>query len=161
MSATITRTTYLPAPASDVWSEATRMPSINREMGPWLKMTYPREVDDLALDGGLEAAGRSVGDPLFPSWILFLGVLPVSRAEVTIVELEPGRRFVEQSKMFGMKLWRHERTIEPVVERDREGCTVTDRITLEPLVPSLAEPLAKVLTVFFGHRHRQLAKRFI
>jgi hypothetical protein len=37
----------------------------------------------------------------------------VDRSDLTFLELEPGRRFLEQSPMLSMKLWRHERIVEP------------------------------------------------
>jgi ligand-binding SRPBCC domain-containing protein len=73
--------------------------------------------------------------------------------DLTIVELEPGRRFLERSPMLSMRLWQHERIVEP----DGDGCTVTDRLTFEPRVPVPAAPLIQVL---FRHRHRRLRRRF-
>ena len=48
----------------------------------------------------------------------------MDRTDVTIVELEPGRRFLERSAMATQQVWEHERLLEPVVERTR----ITDRL---------------------------------
>jgi ligand-binding SRPBCC domain-containing protein len=151
-SATITRTTRLAAPADAVWSAATRMPSINAEIGPWLKMTAPREAQELSLDD----PRLVLGEPIFTSWILLLGLVPVERMEVTIVELERGRRFVEQSRVSVLRKWRHER--EVVAGGDR--CLVTDRLTVEAPVRVFTPVVARLVGAFFGHRHRRLAARF-
>lgn len=92
--ATFTCTTALAAPRSTVWKHATKLTTINREMAPWLRMTVPREVGEASLDD----PRLRIGEPLFASWILLLGVVPVERMQVTVIELEPGRRFVEQSR---------------------------------------------------------------
>jgi hypothetical protein len=44
--------------------------------------------------------------------------------DLTIVEYEHGRRFLEQSTMMTQKRWRHER----IVERRDSGCRVIDRL---------------------------------
>ena len=63
-----------------------------------------------------------IGETLFVSWMLLLGGLPVERAQLRIVELGPGMRFVEQSKMWMLSSWRHERIVMPV----EDGARVTD-----------------------------------
>ena len=50
---------------------------------------------------------------------------------LTIVELDPGRRFLERSTMLSIRRWEHERTL---VERDG-GCEVTDRVTFQMRPP--------------------------
>ncbi len=50
------------------------------------------------------------------------------RADLTLIELDEGRRFLEQSPMFSMRLWRHERTIEP----SGNGRAITDRLEVQP-----------------------------
>ncbi len=151
-SITVTRISRLPAPAEVVWRHATSMPSVNREMGPWLRMTYPAE----ARDQSLADAAVVLGEPLFTSWILFLGLLPVERMRVTIVELEPGRRFVERSPPVLLRSWRHERSVEP----SQDGCVVTDVVTAEPPFAWFSPVLRVVAERFFTHRHARLRRLF-
>jgi ligand-binding SRPBCC domain-containing protein len=149
---TIERASRLRAPAGTVWAHATALPSINVEMGPWLHMTSPRE----ARGRDLTDPGLRLGEPLFVSWVLFRRVLPVERMLLTIRELGPGYRLLEQSPMLFMRLWRHERRVEP----SGEGCVVSDRVTLEPRLPLAGALVAAIVSAFFAHRHRQLARIF-
>lgn len=152
MSATFTRTTALRASSEDVWRSVTSLEGINFELRPWMTMTAPGDLDGLSLDDDRVILGQ----PLFASTVRLLGILPMDRMHLTLVELEPGRRFVEESPMLTMRRWRHERTIEP----RGDGCAVTDRITFAPRL-SAATPLVQVaLEAFFAHRHRQLVRRF-
>lgn len=144
----LTRSSALAAPADVVWRHATSIPGINAEMAPWMSMTVPRELRNLTLDD----PSVIVGAELFVSTVRLLRLLPVDRMRVTLVELERGRRFVEQSPMRSMRMWRHERSVEP----EGTGCRVTDTLTFEPRVPFPAA----VLRMFFAHRHRRLRARF-
>jgi ligand-binding SRPBCC domain-containing protein len=61
--------------------------------------------------------------------------------------------------MLSMRLWRHERTLEP----DGEAKTVVrDRLTFELRAPlGLLTPLiAAAIGALFGHRHRRLQRYF-
>ncbi|MDB4995511.1 MAG: hypothetical protein JWM74_2943 [Myxococcaceae bacterium] len=154
--ATIRIASELAAPAAVVWKHATTLRTINEEMGPWLYMTHPAAARDLSLSDVGQQADMPLGTPLFSSWVLLFRCLPVERLQVTIVELEDGVRFVEQSKTSLMKSWRHERRVEP----RGAACTVTDVVTLEPPMALFARPIAACVSWFFGHRHAQLRKRF-
>ena len=64
-----------------------------------------------------------IGAPLGRSWILLGGLIPVDFDDLRLVELEPGRRFLERSRTLTFSLWQHERVVEP----EGEGsCRVTD-----------------------------------
>ena len=132
---------------------------INDELAPWLRMTMParlrgRDLDQVVgeLAGGEAELGRS--------WILLLGILPVDFDDLRIVELEPGRRFLERSRTLSFVVWQHERLIE--ADGDR-ACWVTDRLGFE-LRPALAglpgsARLARAIVgALFRHRHRRLAR---
>lgn len=147
---TVTRSCRLRAPPGEVWRCATSMPEVDREMRPILRMTWPREADARALDD----PGVPVGEPLFTSWILLFGVLPVDRMRVTLAEVEPGRRFVERSTPAVLRSWRHAREVAP----DGEGCRVTDTLELE--APAFGGAVAAFVGWFFSHRHRRLRARF-
>jgi ligand-binding SRPBCC domain-containing protein len=144
--ATITRASSLAAAAPEVWRHATSLDGINRELAPWMTMSAPPELRGLSLDDDRVV----IGERLFVSWVRLFGVVPLDRMEVTIVELERGRRFVEQSPMLAMRRWRHERTVEPA----GAGCVLRDTLTFSP---GVARP---ALAAFFAHRHRVLARLF-
>ena len=93
-----------------------------------------------------------LGRPLFRSWVLLFGVLPIDRSDLTLIEPEVGHRFVELSPMLTMKLWRHERTIEP----RENGCTLTDRVEFQP---RLAVGVTRwFITTVFTHRHEVIRR---
>ena len=117
--------TRLPAPAADVWARAVGEEGINDELRPMLRMTMPaalrgRTIDDVP-----------TGERLGRSWILLGGVLPVDYDDLRLAELEPGRRFQERSSMAALRVWTHERKVEP---HGDGACVVTDRLGWEPRV---------------------------
>jgi ligand-binding SRPBCC domain-containing protein len=146
------RTTALRAAPAEVWRHVTSIDGINRELAPWLRMTVPSEARRLTIDDALD----SLGDALIVSRVLLFGVLPVERMRLTIVALEPGHRFVEQSPMLTMRSWRHERTVEPTAD----GCRLSDRLSFEPLVRASSPLLRRLVGALFAHRHRRLVERF-
>ena len=54
-----------------------------------------------------------LGVPLGRCWLLLFGLLPFEYDELTLVRLEPGRGFLERSRMLSLRHWEHERTLEP------------------------------------------------
>jgi hypothetical protein len=140
----------LPAAADLVWRHATRFTGINGELYPWLRMTAPAGVT--ALDPGTVEPGR----PLFRSWLLLGGVVPVEYDDLVIAEIEPGRRFLERSSMLTSRVWQHERTVEPAPG----GCRLTDRVSFSPRWEPLRPLMARVIGCLFRHRHRRLARRY-
>lgn len=153
---TLTFTSRLSRTADDVWAHATSMRGVNQELAPWLRMTYPKGFDDLAAIA-LRAGGAPPGAPLFTSWILAFGIVPAERWRLRIVALGPERRFVEESRVLTLALWRHERAVTPEGEH---ACTLRDTLTFSPRV-ALALPLAtKLVRALFRHRHAFLTRRF-
>jgi ligand-binding SRPBCC domain-containing protein len=143
-------TSRLDASPREVWDWIVTPEGINDELRPFLRMTVPRGIERL------DPASVELGKPIGRSWILLFGVLPIDRDDVPLVELEEGRRFLERSPMLSMKLWEHERTVEP----NGSGCEITDRIRFQArlgLPAALPRPLFRA---FFRHRHRRLRRRF-
>lgn len=140
----------LPAAPDLVWRHATRFAGINGELYPWLRMTAPPGVT--ALDPGTIEPGR----PLFRSWLLLGGVLPVEYDDLVPDEIVPGRRFLERSSMLTSRVWEHERTVEPL----DGGTRLTDRVSFAPRWEPLRPLMASVVGFLFRHRHRRLARRY-
>jgi ligand-binding SRPBCC domain-containing protein len=137
----LTFTSPLRVPPQQAWSWATSIAGISAELRPWMKMTVPKGVANIVdLDVRL-------GQPLCRSWILLFGVLPIDRSALTLIELDNGRRFLEQSPMVSMRLWRHERTIES----QGSGCVLTDRLEFQPRVA--AGVVRWFIATLFAHRH--------
>jgi ligand-binding SRPBCC domain-containing protein len=147
---TFTFETALAASAGEVWEHATSLEGVNRELAPLARMAAPPGMR-------IPRANEFVpGKVLLRSWIYVLGFLPVDYDDVTLCEIEDGRRFLERSPMLTQKLWEHERTIEPTAT----GCILRDRIRFEPRVRAAARLQLAVYRMVFANRHRNLARMF-
>jgi ligand-binding SRPBCC domain-containing protein len=138
----------LSAPVGEVWAWITSVEGISRELWPILKMTVPRHVRKLG------DVPLTPGKPLFRSWVLLFGVVPIDRSDLTLLELTDLRGFVEESPLLSMSLWRHERSLEPQGART----ILVDRLTFRPR-------FGTVLTRWFirrvfTHRHDVLRRQF-
>jgi ligand-binding SRPBCC domain-containing protein len=138
------------APPQEVWERVITPQGINYELRPWMRMTAPRGFERL------DPETVELGKPIGRSWVLLFGVLPFEYDDVTLVELEPGRRFLERSPMLSQHSWQHERIVEPA----ESGSRVTDRIRMEPKLGFLAGPMGPVFRAVFRHRHRRLRAWF-
>lgn len=144
-----TLSSELTAEAESVWRHAVSPEGINSEFRPFLRMTFPVGVADIA-------AGWQPGRRLFRSWILFACILPVEYDDIVMEEVEPGRRFLERSSMLLQRVWEHERVIAP----SAAGCRVTDRICFTPRLPGTGILFLPLYKVVFRWRHRNLQRRF-
>jgi len=138
----------LAAPAARVWAHATSLDGINAELSPYLKMTAPPGLT------GLDENQVVLGQPIGRSRLLLFGFLPIDRMDITVIELEPGRRFLERSPVRSQRLWQHERSVEP----SGDGCVLTDRLTFEPRAGGPV--MAAFLRAVFRNRHRVLRRLF-
>lgn len=146
-------TSDIPAPAEQVWTRAVSAEGVNHELGPWLRMTVPAGLR------GMTVETAPTNTPLGRSWILLFGVVPVDYDDLCLAELGPGYRFLERSSTASMRLWSHERVIEPA---DR-GARVTDTLTFEPRAATRLLPrpfVAAIVRALFKHRHRRLLAYF-
>jgi ligand-binding SRPBCC domain-containing protein len=133
-----------------VWERIITPEGINHELRPWMRMTLPGGIERL------DPESIELGVPIGRSWILLFGILPSEYDDITLVELEPGRRFLERSPMLTQRSWQHERIVDPA----DGGSQVTDRIRMEPRLGLPAGPMVPVFRAFFRHRHRRLAAWF-
>jgi ligand-binding SRPBCC domain-containing protein len=150
----VAQSSVIGRPAAAVWERAVTEAGINDELAPLLRMTMPPGLRGRTIDT------VEVGAPLGRSWILLGRVLPVDYDDLRLVELDPGRRFLERSRTLSFAVWEHERTIEPEGE---ESCRVTDRLGFElkrPVarVPGAARLATAIVRLLFRHRHRRLAR---
>jgi len=136
----------LEAGTEAVWARAIDPAGINDELRPLMRMTVPRGAEDFGLD---EPEPGRIGR----SWILLFGFLPFDYDDITVVRAEPRRGFLERSSMLSMRLWEHERTLEPLGE---DRCRLTDRLAWEPRLPLPGALLRPLIRFVFRHRHRRL-----
>jgi hypothetical protein len=139
----------LPVSPQTLWRHATSPAGVNAELAPLLRMTFPKGTEDLT-------RGWRPGERRFRSWLLLLGLIPVEYDDLCLVEVEPGRRFLERSTLLSQRLWEHERTIEPTAR----GACVTDRVRFEPRLRRLEPVHAAAFRLVFALRHRNLRRRF-
>ena len=136
----------LSAPRERVWDWMTSVRGVQTELWPIMKMTAPKSVVKMT-DVSVE-----MGKPLFRSWVFLFGVVPVDRSDLTLLSLDTGSGFVEESPMLSMKLWRHERRISTRGDKT----VLADTLTFEP---RFARPLVEwLIRVTFEHRHAVLRK---
>ncbi|MGE2690022.1 hypothetical protein [Mycolicibacterium pulveris] len=149
----IERRSTVDASVEQVWARIVTPEGINHELRPWMTMSMPRVAKTLTVDT------IPIGEPIGRCWLKLFGVIPFDYDELTIAELWPGRRFFEESTMLSMRLWRHERTLEPAGEAKT---VVHDRLTFElrALLRPLSPLIAAGVDALFGHRHRRLQRHF-
>jgi ligand-binding SRPBCC domain-containing protein len=143
-----TFTSHLRAPADEVWRRVTTMSGVNAELMPLMRMSFPKDA------ANLDASSMPLGRAGFRSIITLFGLIPFDRSDVTFVEFEPGRRFLERSPMLSQHEWQHER----IVTQTETGCEVTDRLTYTPRLPGFI--VHWFVGVLFRHRHRVLRRTF-
>jgi ligand-binding SRPBCC domain-containing protein len=149
----VERRSHIDASAERIWARVITPEGINDELRPWMTMSLPRGAGSLTVDT------IPIGTPVGRSWLRLFGVVPFDYDHLMIAELEPGRRFREESTMLSMSLWRHERTITP---DGAARAMVHDRVTFRLRLPlRLAAPVvAAGIGALFDHRHRRLARHF-
>lgn len=152
MPGSLDLSSHLASPADVVWRHATSMESIRKEMMPWLAMTYPKELEGYSL---ADAEDR-LGEVLFPSNILLLGLIPVDRYRLRLTEIGPGYRFVEESYPYVVRTWRHERSVVPA----ETGCVLRDQVSFAMPLTALDRVAGPIVRAFFEHRHRRLRALF-
>jgi ligand-binding SRPBCC domain-containing protein len=129
-----------------VWNWITSVDGISRELWPILRMTIPAHLRTL------EDAHIEPGRRLFRSWVLLFGVLPIDRSDLTLLRLDHGKGFFEESPMLSMRLWRHERWIEA----SGDGSVLTDRLAF---APRFAAGVTRwFIRTVFTHRHAVLRR---
>ncbi|GFG49506.1 hypothetical protein MAGR_09470 [Mycolicibacterium agri] len=149
----VERAAVIDAPAERVWERIVTQEGINDELRPWMTMSMPRGRESLTVDT------IPVGTPVGRCWMRLFGVVPFDYDNLMLVELWPGRGFHEESTMASMRLWRHERTLEPQGETKT---LVRDRLTFEMRTPLrwLTPVVGPAVGALFSHRQRRLARHF-
>ena len=138
----------VPRSPAELWDWSTSVQGVDTEMGPVLKLDFPKGMTHIPRDGS--GLGRPLGNCRF----LLFGIVPVDLSRLTFTEMEPGRRFVEQSPLLSMKSWRHERIIAPAPD----GTQVVDRLEFTPRFADRF--VGWLIGCFFRHRHAMLKKHY-
>lgn len=143
-------TSALAAAVDEVWAVVTTMDGVNAELRPWIRMTHPSGLDRL------DAVDVEPGEPLFASWLLLGGVLPIDRHRLALERVvEHG--FDEDSTSLLQRRWRHERRVDAL---PGGGCRLTDHLVVVPRVGLVRPVVERIVSAVFRHRHRRLVARF-
>lgn len=132
-----------------VWNSISTMTGVNYELHPFVRMTNPPAQDALPTEVD--------GSVVFKSWLLLFGLMPFDRHALALVHVHEGVGFVEESSSWLQRRWRHERTLTTTEEG---GCTIEDRLVIEPRLRLFRPVVSAVVGQLFSHRHRRLVKRF-
>jgi hypothetical protein len=124
---------------------------VNAELHPLVRMTAPDEWS------GRPIVEWPANQPLFTSWILLFGVLPIDRHAFCLRSVSPAEGFDEDSSSTMNRYWRHQRRVTPI----EGGCRVTDRVEYESRLPLWGSLLKPVYELVFRHRHRNLGKAYV
>src|SRR5262245_24327424 len=130
----------LAATPDAVWAHVSTFDGINDELRPLMRMTAPARIRSL------EPSEGGPGGPIFRSWILLFGVIPIDYDDLALIALEPGRGFHERSTMLSMRVWEHERWLEPAGDG---RCRLRDRLSFEPRVPFAGPLLERFIRMTF------------
>lgn len=109
-------------------------------------MTYPEHGESLVPE--VLVPGRL----LFRSTLLLAGLIPIDWSDLALVEVDPGRRFLERSTMATQRVWEHERLLEPLAE----GTRITDRLRWEGRFQGATRMFGLAVPILFRWRHRRL-----
>ncbi len=137
----------LHASTERVWEWITSVQGISAEMWPFLRMTVPKgtvSLNDVAIKLGVR---------MFRSYVFLFGILPIDYSDITLLELNIGEGFIEQSPMGSMKLWRHTRRIVPCPS-DPNAVLLVDQLTFQPRMASRL--VKRFIHRVFVHRHNVL-----
>ena len=141
---------FIPGVTRDeVWAAIGSWDGVNHELGPLLKMSYPKNYANLE---SIPADGKSY----FTAGISLFGIVPVDRHKFSFVGLDAPNFFDERSSNFNMTSWSHKRSL---VERDG-GVEVIDQCSFTPRFSLMGGVLRALFAWVFKRRHQRLRQRF-
>ncbi len=141
---------HLATPREEVWAHASSMRGVNRELMPVVRMTYPKEAEQL------DITAAPLGEVLFTSTLLLFGFIPFDRHYLCLESLTPGEGFRERSTSIQQRVWIHERGLRDIPG----GCAVRDEIAFCPRIAMFGPLLAPVIRAVFRKRHATLRRCF-
>ena len=139
----------LSASPVEIWQHATSMAGVNAELMPLARMSFPKNL------AAFSSSAVALGKPLFYSWILLFGFLPVDYHALTFKEID-NQHFLEHSSSFLHRKWEHERSLEETAD----GTIVMDRLSFQTRIPFLGYLLLPIYRYIFQHRHAKLRQLF-
>jgi hypothetical protein len=156
--------TLVPSSRELVWSGVSTFYGVNQEFFPLLRMTCP--FPDLRLTSAM-----ATGLPLFRSWLLLFGVLPIEFDLLCITSVSESHSFTEKSSMALISEWNHHRSLEDEEEQENEdktemqdgsrrGTIIRDRLSFTPRIPGSGFILSLIVRSLFSYRHMRLRRLY-
>jgi ligand-binding SRPBCC domain-containing protein len=144
-------TSFVKTPREAVWSRISQISGVNEEFYPILKMTCPEPNMRIS-------PSHITGKPLFRSWLLLLGIMPIEYDLIQIVACEDGVGFTEKSSMALMSEWHHQR----ILVSTARGTRITDNLKFRPRrgVFFLGWLFKRIVAALFRYRHHRLGEMF-
>ncbi len=140
-------TSRVPRPVQELWPIVSSAAGVNAELKPLVSMTFPKD--------GFDFSEAPVDQPLFKSWILLFGFLPIDRHTFVLHEVGPSH-FIETSHTLLQKHWRHERYLTA----QGDSTDVRDVVTVIPRVAFMTPLTNRIVATIFRNRHKQLARLY-
>ena len=153
-SFTIQVTSLVNGSKSDVWDSISSFKGVNRELSPFLQMTCPEPNTKLS------KSMESHDTPLFTSWLLLFGFLPVEYDCLRLENVTEGEGFKERSSMLMMSEWHHDRTLISENVNETLRTRVIDVISFTPRLYILGWIMVYIVRFLFHHRHVNLRRQF-
>lgn len=135
-----------------LWGHIVRMANVNKELMPYIHMTYPSDMTELP--SGVEIPP---GVTIFTSVLLLFGIIPIDLHYLRLDRIVEGKAFYENSTTLLQRYWKHTRTLTDI----GNGVTqLTDNVEFMPRISFLGPFVLMIVRFIFQHRHRQLKKSF-
>jgi hypothetical protein len=132
------------------WRQAIKMSSVNMELWPIIRMTFPNTMNNI------NPTTEDFGKCLFRSCVLLFRFIPIDLYYVTFTEFIQGDHFQESSPTLTQKIWKHRRQIKNI----EQGCCVIDSVEIIPRIKLLGKLYLWFVRILFTQRHNNLRKRY-
>jgi hypothetical protein len=134
-----------------LWRDITDMDSINYELMPFVRMTYPESIKSVGIKNA------PLNQLLFKSCLLFLGIIPIDVHYLSLENIESEHRFDENSSSWMHQFWKHSRVLNQL-----PNCQVNimDTVHFKPRLFILGYFLLPIYKLVFHHRHNRLKKKY-
>lgn len=135
-----------------LWRHIVCMVNVNKELMPYLRMTYPSDMSELPTGVDIPS-----GVTLFTSVLLLFGIIPFDLHYLKLDRIVEGKAFYENSTTLMQRYWKHTRTL---TEKGNGVTQLTDVVEFMPRLSFLGPIVFMIVRFLFQHRHRQLKKSF-
>jgi ligand-binding SRPBCC domain-containing protein len=137
-----------------LWNHIVSMQQINKELMPFMRMTYPSNMKSLTAENVINIQPN---EPIFISVLLLFGIIPFDLHWLAFEKVIPFEGFSENSSTLINRFWKHKRFI---TELGNERFLITDEVSFAPRISFLGHFIKWIVNLLFQHRHRQLKKIF-